>query len=152
MCGLTTTATILRTTYYLRKRGNLLLDDWLVIFAAICLIIQTSVNYVGADSFYLTKALNVDPSLLRTKGQILSALGSVKWSMITSVFGYTANYMIKLSFLAFFRSLIRNVSTLMNIYWKAALFFTLIAWVFSVCSTLIMCPYFGLESSNLAPS
>ena len=67
-----------------------------------------------------------------TKSELLSMLNLTKWLNIFLAFAWTANFAIKLSFLGFFRNLIRNVSKRLYTYWWGVLIFTLLGWLFNV--------------------
>jgi hypothetical protein len=142
LTGLGTVSVVLRTYLHIKNRGKLFLDDWLVIFANICLLVETGLLYHIIDMVYVETVVSTNPTdiVLFTRGQVMQMFtGMLKWNNIYLPFAWTTNYAIKLSFLALFDVLISNVTRGLRIYWWFALCFTIASWLFVMLNNFILC-------------
>ena len=115
--GIAVLVALLRCILRIKLRGKLFLDDFLVAFAVICLLIATALLYHFTERLYMLEAINIDPNVLFTIPEMLPLLDMLKWIDIFLAFIWTATFAIKFSFLAFFKSLIKNVSARLDIYY-----------------------------------
>jgi hypothetical protein len=136
-----TIAVAVRVMVHIHKRRRLFVDDYFVLFATACLLVETGILYHILDTMYVETMLAKDPMniFLFTRSQVLELLPFLKWNNIYMSFAWTANYAIKVSFLAFFRVLLRDVSRRLNWYWWLVLWFTLASWAFNFMENFILC-------------
>jgi hypothetical protein len=142
LSGVAILAVVVRIYIHLHKRRKLALDDYLVLFATACLAVETGLLYHNLDMIFIEDSLAKNPLniMLFTRGQVLNLLDNfLKWTNIWQSFAWTACYMIKLSFLAFFRMLTRDVSRRLTIYWWFVLIITLSSWIFNTVENIIIC-------------
>ncbi|PVH94422.1 hypothetical protein DM02DRAFT_661042 [Periconia macrospinosa] len=139
--AITLVAACSRIVYYYSTRGKLFADDILIIFATCCLVIATGFLYYVSPRLFMMEALNVDSAnfVLYSKREIMSLFGMLKWLNLFLSFVWTANYAVKLSFLVFFRGLIRDVSRGLSIAWWFVLAFTILSWLFNVLQNPVNC-------------
>lgn len=60
---------------------------------------------------------------------------------------WTTTFLVKFSFLAFFRQLIRNVDGIQYYYWGVVAL-TLLTWMFLTSEAFILCSDFGISASK----
>lgn len=134
-------AVIGRIVLYTKNRGKLYLDDYLVLFAAVCLVVESTILLYYCDMIYTIVLLMLNPLDIFQFGrlEILEVLDFLKWTNVFLVFSWTANYAIKFSFLAFFRVLVRGVSRRLNWYWWLVFVFTLASWLFNIVENFAHC-------------
>jgi len=140
--GFGTAAVAVRVFLHIRNRGKLFLDDYFVIFANACLLVETGALYYALDMIYVATVISHNPAdiALFSRKQILRTFdGLLKWNNIYLSFAWTTNYAIKISFLAFFYTLIGNISRALSNYWLFALCFTIVSWLFNVLQNFIIC-------------
>lgn len=130
-------------------RRPLALDDYLLFLAFCFLTAVTGLIYYLIDGLYLSTALLSDPALYfqLSQGQINQVLNQ---SLVQNVFlalAWTATFLVKFSFLAFFRQLIRNVASIKYYYWFVV-GLTVVTWMFLVPEAFILCSDFGIESGR----
>lgn len=126
----------------MKKRRSLFLDDYLVLCAMASLIAQTACTYTSLDLIFTETVLSTDPMniVLFTRGQVLDLADNfLKWSNILQALGWTTLYLIKVSFLAFFKVLTRDVSRGLTIYWWFVLCVTVASWMFVAFENMILC-------------
>jgi hypothetical protein len=138
-------AVIVRTILHTKNRGKLYLDDYLVLFAAACLVVESAVLLRYCDLIYTIVLLMLDPTdiVLFGRLEILEVLRFLTWNNVFLVFSWTANYAIKFSFLAFFRVLVRGVSRRLNWYWWFVFVFTIASWLFNIIENFAHCGVTG---------
>jgi len=110
-------------------------------FATACLVVQTCILYKYSDMVYIISVLSTDLTsyTLFTRSELLRLPGMLKWSNIFVCFAWTVNYTIKLSFLAFFWTLVRDVSKRLTQYWWFVLVFVMLSWLFNMIENFIIC-------------
>jgi len=146
--GLAVLAATIRIIFHVHKRGKLLIDDFLVIFATCCLIIARSFIYNMRTWMYMTAVLAINPknAALFTKSGMESLPGLLKWNNLFLVFSWPAITAVKMSFLAIFWILIRDVSRRLVHLWWFVVVITILSWLFNILRNLIDC---GWEKGKL---
>lgn len=101
---------------------------------------------------YVETAISKDISnvVLFTRGDVVALMND--YLMLDNIymsFAWTTNYVIKLSFLALFRQLVRDVSRRLNWYWWFVLCFTVASWIFNFSENMIIC---GASRSSKDPT
>lgn len=142
LAGIATLAVVVRIYIHIHQRRKLFLDDYIVLFATACLFVETALVYRNLDLMYIEASLATNPMniVLFTRGQVLELVNTfLKWTNIWQTFAWTTNYMIKISFLAFFRVLTRDVSRGLTWYWWFVLCFTIAAWIFNSIENIVIC-------------
>ena len=114
--GLAVISASLRTGFHIKQRGKLFVDDYLVLLAICCAVIAGSILYYLCPKLYIVETLNANPAdfILFSKSELLPLFNLLRWLNSFTGVVWTAYYLIKWSFLAFFRLLIRDVSRGLN--------------------------------------
>ncbi|CAI6334862.1 unnamed protein product [Periconia digitata] len=138
-----------RVLFQLKKRGKLFADDFLVIFATCCLATSTGLFYKLSPSLFMTDALraNRENLAMYSSKEATAMLAMHEYIEAFITFAWTANYAVKLSFLVFFRQLVRDVSGRLTIMWWFVLAFTIVSWIFSILNKYIACSVSGTRCS-----
>ncbi|PHH79135.1 hypothetical protein CDD82_2574 [Ophiocordyceps australis] len=143
-----------RLTIRLMSRRRMLLDDLLLLASYLSLTITTAIFYTRARFIYLAcAAMKKDDQVvsLIAAEQIAELYLETNWYMAYMVFVWTAIFMIKLCYLAFFHTLLRCMPRwILRFYWVSVVI-TIISWIFLSLGTLVTCPYFGRASSKCYP-
>ena len=137
--------------YRIHVRRSLYLDDYIVLAGAMCLCAATGLVYRNCDNYFLGDAMQLDHSLFlkvspdRTN-ELLKSSYTYLYAFLALI--WTTIFVVKLSFLAFFKRLIERVTKIQKYYWIVVVI-TLISWIFLVVEPLILCPHFGYDSCRI---
>ena len=137
---------------YIRARLNhrLYVDDALFLLAIVTLIAGTALTYVDIPYIYLQQ--NVESGAQAPPSDFVKRLiKSVKIQDSAVMLLSTAVFAVKLSFLIFFRSLLRRVKNLM-IWWWCVLIIVVPSAIIMLCSNFISCSYYDERILGKAPS
>jgi hypothetical protein len=129
------------------------LDDYLLFGAAVFLSGATGLMYHICDNLYLSTAIRLDQTIVfRLGSDRLTDLvnNAVQQNHSFLIIAWTATFLVKFSFLAFFRQLTWNVAGMRRFYW-AVVGITVVAWLFLITEPFILCSQFGLESRTFTP-
>lgn len=121
-----------------------------MLFGTVCLVVATGVFHADFESTYLSQAVYLDPTIaLKAPAPKLMKVANTHMAYIGTelVFLWTAIFAVKFSFLAFFKQLVQSVNKIVAYYW-VVVGLTLVSWMFVVSEPFILCPYFGVESSE----
>lgn len=127
---------------YIRIRLNhrFYIDDGLFFLAVVTLVAGTVMTYIDIPYIYLQQ--NVQSGARAPPPDLIQQLlKSVKIQDAAVVLLSTTLFAVKLSFLAFFRSLIRRLKKL-EIWWWCVLAIVIPSSIVLLCSNFITCPYF----------
>lgn len=131
---------IARLIYRFHARRSLYLDDYVVLFGALCLCAAIGIIFHIPELVFLGDVLQSDPSLIvkATPDQI-KLLGT-PFALQHAFFGltFTTVFAVKFSFLIFFKKLITRVTKIHTYYWFVG-GFTLVSWLFLVLEPLVLC-------------
>ncbi|CBX99524.1 hypothetical protein LEMA_P087630.1 [Plenodomus lingam JN3] len=141
-----------RLIFRFKKQRKFFADDAFVFFSTLCLIANTGVMWHAADKMYMIEAVNSDPTITFTVPELIPLLDLNKWIFIYLALDWTAIYAIKMSFLIFFRPLIRNLSVSLHRFYWICWVINVVAWMFVVGEPFILCPYFGMEAMKCYPN
>lgn len=136
-----------------RTKRALAVDDYLLFSAAVLLIGDTGFLYSICDNLYLSSAAQLDPAItLRLGSQGVADLtdaaqGYRSFLAIT----WTSIFLVKLSFLAFFKPLIGKAPGIRAHYWTVVAL-TTISWLLCVIEPFILCPNSGSGSCRFSAS
>lgn len=87
-------------------------------------------------------------SLIATQ-ELGDILAQMNWSFAYMTFLWTAIFMVKFCYFAFFRTLLLSMPrTWIRYYWTTVVS-TIVSWLYLVLQQLITCPYFGTSASKL---
>ena len=136
---------LVRTVIRFRYQKQFLLDDAFLYFGVICLCAAVGLLMQFSEAMYMSEALNMaSVSYELDDLQLLSQFD--KYSDVYLALTYTTLFSVKLSFLFFFRILVRRVRK-MAIYWWTVLAITIVAWPVSIVAAVApSCPVFGVAS------
>ncbi|ORX99200.1 hypothetical protein BCR34DRAFT_139961 [Clohesyomyces aquaticus] len=139
--AMATIAVAFRLVIQLRSRGKLYLDDFFVLAATVFLLVETGLLYHLCSWIWIEQALAINPMnfVLFTRSEIMSLLTFLDSENAWLAVAWTSIYLVKLSFLAFFYKLVRNVSRNLTVFWWAALVVSTGAWVFTTFENIINC-------------
>jgi hypothetical protein len=76
-------------------------------------------------------------------------LAQVNWSFSYMTFLWTAIFMVKFCYFAFFRTLLQSMPRAWIRYYWIMVVFTTISWLYLILQQLILCPYFGTSACKL---
>lgn len=133
----------------IRHSRNFHLDDYILFFGTACLIAGTGMLFSGLDSFYLGPVIQSQPELVslvppKFFPELQRQLGFI-YAMLTLI--WTTTFAVKLSFLAFFRDIVRAVPG-MKWYYRATIWTTIVAWAYINSTPFIVCSQFGAKSGT----
>ena len=145
----------------LHTRSRLHLDDFMLLFACICLVAATALLYHGTVAIYFAEqlALNpkqlasvsaatpVNPMAVETLLDQLVLFQRIIWSYLALT--WTAIFAVKFAFLVFFRRLVDRLPVL-TMFWKFVLACTVLVYGFCVCDAFISCSKLGMASRMLS--
>lgn len=123
------------------------LDDFLLLFASVCLIAATILLNLGADSLYQVGAVNATELAAMIPLKVISA-AITKIQNYTYPFGaliWACIFLVKFCYLAFFRLLIDRQKALVN-YWRVTMVVVFLSACFDISSSFIGCSHFGSEN------
>lgn len=132
------------TRSYTRRRLDS--DDYLLLFALICLGASTGLVHVFYQTIFVAQAVTVDPTVkfpqdrcrhLSETRQIVNSFLCIIWTTI---------FAVKLSFLALFRLLVRRLPKPITNYYWATVGITIATWIFFIAEPFILCPY--IDTAN----
>ena len=128
--GLAAVCVLLRIGLRFHDRRRLFLDDVFLAFAFLCLCTATGIIWIliGRTFFYETHAHFIKRSPPGV------AFISLTWTTI---------FAAKLSFLAFFRLLIRRVSWRLTCHFWIVVGISIASWMLCISESFLACRYFG---------
>lgn len=130
-------------------RRSLALDDYLLFAAFAFLTAVIALVYYLLDSIYLATAVERNPAIFFqfSQKQTQQLLSQALNENIFLVLAWTTTFLVKFSFLAFFRHLIHNVGKIQRYYWGIVAF-TFVTWMFLTSEAFILCSDFGINASE----
>ncbi|KAL8997934.1 MAG: hypothetical protein Q9169_002927 [Polycauliona sp. 2 TL-2023] len=129
-----------RTYIRITQTRKISIDDGFFYLAVAALIAGTTACYFDINYIYVPQ--NVDPATFQITPEFLDFLQqSLTWQALTCFLLSVALFAVKLSFLTFFRDLLRRVRGLMIFWWCVLCFMVPVAIIFA-CIIFIICPYF----------
>ena len=134
----------------LRYQNQLLIDDVFLYFGVICLCAAMGLLVEFSNDIFTDEALRMNPLKIDLTSNYSSQLHRFqKMQNAYLVFTYTTIFSVKLSFLFFFRTLVRQARQMM-IYWWTVLFTMIVAWILCIIvGTCITCPYYDIRCSTI---
>jgi len=133
----------------LHQYRRLFLDDGFLLFGCACLCAGTGLLQKLLPVVYMVEGLQLNRHAAPLGPLGPQDLDNLIWylKMLYSfvTLSWVTIFAVKLSFLVFFRNLIRRL-TGMNKYWKVVVVTTLLASGFNICEIFILCPHFNLSS------
>ncbi|GME40233.1 integral membrane [Neofusicoccum parvum] len=140
--------------FYIRGRHirKMLLDDYLLVLGAACLVVSMSMLYWYSPQLFVVEALNTIPNkVIVTMDEVMPLLDGNKKIQTFLGTNWTAIYAVKFSFLAYFWALVRNISPRLKPYFWSVVVFTTLSWAFVVSEGFILCPWFGVDAVVTVP-
>lgn len=134
----------------IRVRFRLQPDDYLLIFACICLLASTIFAYVRVEALYFIEKLSLNPNFLlyaiKSNADIVGGINDyTKFYLAITPLLWTSIFAVKFAYLVFFRQLVDRVKPLVT-YWKIILGITTVSCPICISSTYFSCVKFGLEA------
>ncbi|KAF2475931.1 uncharacterized protein BDR25DRAFT_212315, partial [Lindgomyces ingoldianus] len=148
-----------RLGFRLHHERRLFLDDYLILFATICLIIETVCIHHFSDRIYFVESAstNWEVMLLLAPGigntafqQDFSTWGPAWINGYLSV-GWIAIFMVKFSFLVLFWRMVRNVTKRLTIWYWVTVAVTAASGIVVVLEAFILCPHVGKAAAKCYP-
>ena len=133
------------TRIYTRRRLDV--DDYLLLFALLCLSACTGLVHVFCHKIFV-EAIAADPTFISPPDQyqIILAIRSILDSFICII--WTTVFAVKFSFLALFRLLIRRLPKAITSYYWTTVGITVATWIFFVGEPFILCPYVDVVNQS----
>ncbi|KAF2788172.1 hypothetical protein K505DRAFT_379079 [Melanomma pulvis-pyrius CBS 109.77] len=146
-------ASIVRLQFRVRNDRRLLLDDWLVLFATVCLVTETGLVFHFSNVLYLSDALNTQLAVylwIWKDEALLNELFGVKLAYMIAyfAFGWVTIFAVKYSFLALFYPMVTKVKTRLRIWYWVTVAATTIAGIFITLDAFVVCPRFGADDNH----
>lgn len=149
--GLSIIAAVARIAIRFKSQRRLHLDDYLLIFACICLIAATVLLYLGLSAIYFIEELSLNGIKVLTAGNIsmkdfldqLIFYQRIYWAYLSLT--WATIFCVKFAFLAFFRNFVDRLPPMQR-YWKLVTVLTGLIFAFEVCGGFIACPKLGLAA------
>lgn len=147
--GIAVLSVLARGVIRFTTRRQLALDDYFLFAAFAFLTAVIALVYRLLDSIYLATAVERNPAIFFqfSQKQTQQLLSQALNENIFLVLAWTTTFLVKFSFLAFFRHLIRNVERIQRYYWGIVIF-TGITWMFLTSEAFILCSDFGIKASK----
>ena len=147
--GIAVLSVITRGVIRFTTRRSLALDDYLLFAAFAFLTAVIALVYYLLDSIYLATAVERNPAIFFrfSQKQTQQLLSQALNENIFLVLAWTTTFLVKFSFLAFFKHLIRNVERIQRYYWGVTIF-TIITWLFLSSEAFILCSDFGINAGQ----
>lgn len=132
-----------RTTVRIRSKGRLFLDDALLIFACLALVVasvilqtQLGTVYFAAElvSLYRSGVLPEDVDI----NSVIASYHIVQYAHGTM--GWLTVYAVKFTFLSFFRQLVDRIPRL-ECYWKCVVGLNIVAFLYCILYIAAECPH-----------
>ncbi|MCJ1362616.1 hypothetical protein MMC16_001721 [Acarospora aff. strigata] len=147
--GISILSVVVRIAIRLQSQKRLQLDDYLLIFAFICLTAATVLLYIGTSVIYFIEEVTLNGiGATQAVGmavflQRLVYYQKINWAYLA--LSWTTIFFVKFAFLSFFRPLVDRLPS-MHMYWRIVVGFTALVFAFAVCDAFIVCPQLGLEA------
>ncbi|GAW20773.1 hypothetical protein ANO14919_102840 [Xylariales sp. No.14919] len=109
----------------------------------------TCLHNLGA--LYLVEAVNEGVTLPFLE-ELPRIIEIPKWSATTSALDWTSVYLVKMTFLYFFHTLVQGLPRRIIIFYWAAVAFSFVFWIYSTFTSIIVCPHFGADSAKCSPN
>lgn len=146
-------ASTARLLFRYRGEHKFYMDDWFVLFATVCLIAETGLLYSFVDMLYFIEAAMTEVTVIahiarnpELTAELLNMGPSTLVAYVT--LGWTSIFVIKLSFLALFHRLLRNVSRKLTAYFWCTVVATSLSGVVVIIESFIVCPQIGSNSAQ----
>lgn len=146
-------ASTARLLFRYRSEHHLALEDWLVLFATICLVAETGLVYAFSRMVYFIDGATLNLPVLAFIGKdaaLTKELLTAGPSTLVAYFtlGWITIFSIKYSFLALFYKMLRNVSRNLLAYFWCTVAATGMACVVVILESFILCPHFGADAGE----
>ncbi len=137
--GIAVLSVIGRTITRIYTRRRLALDDYLILFATICLGASIGLVHVFLPSLFLGRALSTDPIVVIPPDFLatLPKMISLTYSFLCLI--WTVIFAVKFSFLALFRLLIQRLPMPIIRYFWITVGVTVASWIFVVVEPFVFC-------------
>lgn len=136
----------MRVAVQIKNRRRIFWSDAFLVFACACLCAGTGLLYPFTESLYLEQALAENPFSVALPPDFTNYfLTSLKFLFAYQTVMWTVVYSVKLSFLSFFRPLVRRLAKLKT-WWSVTVVTTALGWGLSAVGVFIICPHFDLSS------
>jgi hypothetical protein len=139
---------------WLRYRDEDLIrpEDYLVLFATICLLIETGLVYSFSRRLFVIDAATTHLSVLayvaKDPGYASQLLQTGSTLVAYLTLGWVAIFAIKFSFLTLFYRMLRNVNRKLMAYFWCTVAATAISGVVIILENFILCPKFGADAGT----
>jgi len=152
--GIAVSAASIRLILQIKIHRRLYLDDYFLLFACACLTAGTVLGYASVGSLYFSQDLNYNPThffyLLAKHVDIAAHINKYQRLYYSyPALLWTAIFVVKFGYLAFFRRLIDRIRPLI-IYWRIIVGITIVSFPICIISIYVACTKWGLEAGEHA--
>lgn len=149
--GIAVISVVVRGAIRVITRRKFALDDYFLFVAFAFLTAVTGLIYYLLDGIYVSTAVESNPVLIFriSSAQVNLILNQALNENIFLALAWTTTFLVKFSFLAFFRQLIRNVNNIKYYYWSVVAL-TVVTWMSLTSEAFILCSDFGIEAGELS--
>ncbi|KAF2017476.1 hypothetical protein BU24DRAFT_460517 [Aaosphaeria arxii CBS 175.79] len=144
-------ASIVRLIFRLRQDARLMLDDWFVLFATLCLVCETATIYHYSHTMYFIDSTFLNSSIrasIISNDYLTRSWSAIRpdWIVASLSLAWLSIFSIKCSFLVLFYRMVQNVQRPLRIHFWVACTFTAIAGVIVIVLPFALCPRFDASS------
>lgn len=148
--GLAIIAFIIRSYICFRAKMKVHVEDFILLFAVVCLCAATGLAYVTLTAQYAMLQLVLHGFEDDLAFEVLGEIPRIsKQENAATTLWWLVIFSVKLAFLFFFRRLISRLRNL-NIWWWFAVTLTIVAGFVSMAASWLTCPYFTAEGLLLS--
>ncbi|KAI9703713.1 MAG: hypothetical protein M1836_007483 [Candelina mexicana] len=149
--GLAVTVATIRLTLQMKVHGRLYPDDYLLIFAWICLTAGTVLCYARVGILYWKEELGLNPSLgSKYASEHIDINAHIvehqRLSYSCAALVWTTIFTVKFAYLIFFRRLIEQIRPLI-IYWRVIVSITAVSFLLCIVFIYVSCTKWGVEAA-----
>ena len=141
-----------RLTLQLRVHRRFNLDDWLLIFATVCLTASTVLGYVEVGNLYWSQTVNYNKSRISELisehvdiGAHIDAYQRLYYTYPALL--WTSIFAVKFAYLAFLRRLVDRIKPLIG-YWRIVFGVTIVSFSVCIISVYVGCIKWGLDAGK----
>lgn len=124
------------------------IEDGLLFLACVCLTGETILLYIAIPNIYFVQGLSKGN---KSEVSLTEIVEKINWFQKADsaflVITWITIFLVKFSYLCFFRRLINRLGQIIR-YWKVVIIFNIIAFIFCIIDSFVNCPKKGLSASE----
>ncbi|KAL8637927.1 MAG: hypothetical protein Q9228_004859 [Teloschistes exilis] len=150
--GFAMIAAIARLMLQFKAHRRFFLDDWLLIFATVCLTTSTVIGYVKVGTLYWSQELNYNEfrviELISQHVDLAAHINAFQRLYFTyPTVLWLSIFAIKFAYLAFLRRLVDRIKPLIG-HWRIVVCITSVSFPVCIISVYVSCDKWGLDAGK----